>query len=144
VCAVFAPAVVALLTGGGPSPPDATVVAYFATKAIVQQQDGLAVRVRALSADESRRFFGASIAGLGVPAIWIQVQNDSDDAVRNVPILTDPNYLPRRKSPSSYMDGSPAPPITFSMPSSNVAQCGSTCLRIRLNPGLSIPTRTAA
>src|SRR5208282_446236 len=60
---------------------------------IVQQQEALTVRVRVLNADESRRYFGASIAGLGVQPVWLQVQNDSDAAVRYVPILTDPDYF---------------------------------------------------
>ncbi len=91
--AVFLLAALALLSGCGPSSPDATVAAGFAAEAIVQQQDELTVRVRALSAGESRRFFGAATAGLGVQPVWIQVQNDSDAAVRYVPILTDPNYF---------------------------------------------------
>ena len=69
------------------------MAARFAAEAIVQQQDQLTVRVRALSADESSRFFGASTAGLDVQPVWIQVQNDSDAPVRYVPILTDPNYF---------------------------------------------------
>jgi hypothetical protein len=73
--------------------PDATVATNFAAEAIVQQQDALTVRVRALSAGESRRYFGASTAGLGVQPVWLQVQNDSDVAVHYVPILTDPNYF---------------------------------------------------
>jgi hypothetical protein len=73
--------------------PDATVASNFAAEAIVQQQDALTVRVHALSADESRRYFGASTSGLGVQPVWLQVQNDSDVAVHYVPILTDPNYF---------------------------------------------------
>lgn len=91
--AVFGLSALTSLAGCGPSPPDASVAKHFASEALVQQQEALTVRVRALSADESRRFFGASTEGLDVQPVWIQVQNDSDTAVRYVPILTDPNYF---------------------------------------------------
>jgi len=59
----------------------------------VQQRDALTVRVRTLSAEESRAYFGASLARVGVQPIWLQVQNDSDSDARYLPILTDPNYF---------------------------------------------------
>jgi hypothetical protein len=84
---------VAALTGCGPSNPDPTVASGFATEGESQQQDQLTVRVRGLSNDETRRYFGASTASAGVQAVWIQVRNDGDTAVRFLPILTDPNYF---------------------------------------------------
>lgn len=91
--AAFGLSALATLAGCGPSHPDASLADRFASEALVQQQEGLTVKVRALSAAESRRFFGVSTEGVDVQPVWIQVQNDGDTAVRYVPILTDPNYF---------------------------------------------------
>ena len=82
-----------LLAGCGPAAPDPGIAKGFASGAVVQQQDALTVRVRTLTDDEARRCFGGSLAHLGVQAVWIQIQNDGDDSVRYLPILTDPNYF---------------------------------------------------
>jgi len=81
------------LAGCGPAAPDPSVAERFAATAAVQQRDALTVRVRALSAEESRTYFGASPARVGVQPVWVQVQNDSDSDARYLPILTDPNYF---------------------------------------------------
>ena len=80
-------------SGCGPAAPDPSVAERFAATAAVQQRDALTVRVRALSAEESRTYFGASLARVGVQPVWVQVQNDSDSDARYLPILTDPNYF---------------------------------------------------
>ncbi len=75
------------------SDPEATLIARFAGEAAAERQDELTVRVRGLSDDEARRYFGASTARAGVQPIWIQIRNDGDTPVRYAPIFTDPNYF---------------------------------------------------
>ena len=65
----------------------------FAAGAAAQQQAPLTVRVRALTGEESRRYFGGSLKRLGVQPVWLQVTNDGDAGARYLPILTDPNYF---------------------------------------------------
>lgn len=81
------------LPGCGPAAPDPSIVGGFAADALVQNQESLTARVRALTDEEARRRFGGSLERLGVQAVWIQVQNDGDIAVHYLPILTDPNYF---------------------------------------------------
>ena len=50
------------LAGCAPATPDPSVAERFAATAAVQQRDALTVRVRPLSAEESRAYFGASLA----------------------------------------------------------------------------------
>jgi hypothetical protein len=45
-----------------------------------------------LSDDETRRYFGGSTSGASIQPVWVQVQNNTDSAVRYLPILTDPEY----------------------------------------------------
>ncbi len=59
----------------------------------MQEQAPLTVRVRALTGEESERYFGGSLKRLGVQPVWLQVKNDGEVAARYLPILTDPNYF---------------------------------------------------
>ena len=82
-----------LLASCGPTPPEILTTEQLATGATVEQRDDLTVRVRALTDDEARRQFGGRLARLGVQAVWIDVRNDGERAVRYLPILTDPDYF---------------------------------------------------
>ena len=90
---VFTLALVAALCACGPSTPNSSVEAELKADALVQQQDALTVRVRVLTTDETRRFFGGSTSGIGAQPVWISVQNDGDLPVRYLPIMTDPFYF---------------------------------------------------
>jgi hypothetical protein len=81
------------LAGCGPSAPDASGAASFTKRALSQEQQGITVRASVLSEEESRRYFGGSTTAADAQPVWIQVQNDSDDPVLFLPILTDPNYF---------------------------------------------------
>ena len=59
----------------------------------MRAQAPLTVRVRALTGEEGRRYFGGSLKSLGVQPVWLQITNDGDAGVRYLPILTDPNYF---------------------------------------------------
>jgi hypothetical protein len=86
-------AVGCLLGGRGPATPETTLAEGFAAGAAMQQQPPLTVRVRALTGEESARYFGGSLKRLGVQPVWLQVANDGDAGARYLPILTDPNYF---------------------------------------------------
>jgi LssY C-terminus len=90
---LFSIAALIALAGCGPSAPDASVAAIFIKRALTQEQQGIIVRTSVLTDDESRRYFGGSTADADAQPVWIQVQNDSDDPVLFLPILTDPNYF---------------------------------------------------
>lgn len=90
---VLFPAVALIpLAGCGPSAPDASGAANFIKRALIQEQRGITVRTSVLTDDESRRYFGRSTADADAQPVWLQVQNDSDDPVLFLPILTDPTY----------------------------------------------------
>ncbi len=85
---------IAWLVGGrAPSAPEPAVADGFAAGAASKQQAPLTVRVRALTTDEGKRYFGGSLQGLGVQPLWLQVTNDADAPARYLPILTDPDYF---------------------------------------------------
>jgi hypothetical protein len=86
-------AALAAVSACGPAVPDPGTAERFANGAPTQQKDDLTVRVRALSEEEARAYFGGSLSRVGVQPVWIQVKNDGDTAVRYLPILTDPNYF---------------------------------------------------
>ena len=79
-------------TSCGPNHPDASQATTFTDRALTQERDGLTVRVSVLSDDEIQRYFGGSTSNASVQPVWIQVQNDTDNPARYLPILTDPAY----------------------------------------------------
>lgn len=81
------------LAGCGPSAPDASGAATFIKRALTQEQQAITVRTSVLTDDESRRYFGGSTADADAQAVWIQVQNDTDEPALFIPILTDPTYF---------------------------------------------------
>ena len=82
-----------LLASCGPNHPDPSNAAAFTDRASAQENQGLTVRVSVLSDDETRRYFGGPTSNANVQPVWIQVQNNTDGAVRYLPILTDPTYF---------------------------------------------------
>jgi LssY C-terminus len=82
----------ALLASCGPNRPDASQATTFTDRALTQDRNGLTVRASVLSDDETRRYFGGSTSDASIQPVWIQVQNNTDSAVRYLPILTDPAY----------------------------------------------------
>lgn len=86
-------AVGCVLRGRGPATPDTSLAERFADGAASQEQAPLSVRVRALTGEEGRRYFGGSLKRLGVQPVWLRVRNDGDVPARYLPILTDPNYF---------------------------------------------------
>ncbi len=85
-------AALTLLASCGPNQPDPSSASSFIDRALTQERDGLTVRVSVLSEGETRGYFGGSTSNANVQPVWIEVQNNTDSAVRYVPILTDPTY----------------------------------------------------
>ena len=63
------------------------------SRAELRQQGAVTVRAAVLTDDESKRYFGASLADHGIQAVWLSVDNASDLLLRFLPIVTDPNYF---------------------------------------------------
>ena len=64
----------------------------FETRAIAQQQGQVTLRAAVLDDEESRRFFGVSLADSGMQAVWLSVKNNSDGMLYYLPATTDANY----------------------------------------------------
>jgi hypothetical protein len=90
--ALLVAALAMLLLACGPNRPDASQASTFTDRALSQERDGIGVRVSVLSDDETQRYFGGSTSNANVQPVWIQVQNNTDNPVRYLPILTDPAY----------------------------------------------------
>ena len=73
--------------------PDLAVEQALMSRAAVSQQGDVTIRAAVLTDDESKRYFGASLADYGVQAVWLSVNNASDLLLRFLPIITDPNYF---------------------------------------------------
>lgn len=74
------------------APPDASGRDAFETRAIAQQQGRVTLRAAVLDDEESRRFFGVSLADSGMQAVWLSVKNNSDGMLYYLPATTDANY----------------------------------------------------
>jgi hypothetical protein len=82
-----------LLGWSSDSTPDRTAEQSFKSRAEVRQQSAVTVRAAVLTDDESRRYFGASLANHGIQAIWLGVDNASESQLEFLPIVTDPEYF---------------------------------------------------
>jgi LssY-like putative type I secretion system component LssY len=73
--------------------PDSSGEKAFASRAESRQQGDVTVHAAVLTDDESRRYFGASLADEGIQAFWLSVENGGDSRLRFLPIITDPSYF---------------------------------------------------
>jgi len=73
--------------------PDLAVAQPFMSRAEIRQQGAVTVRAAVLTDDESKNYFGASLADHGIQAVWLSVDNGNDLLLRFLPIVTDPNYF---------------------------------------------------
>jgi hypothetical protein len=83
----------ALLVACAPFAPEPMAGAEFLKRASVQERDGLRISVAALSAEESRRYFGEDLDGKEVQPVWLQIENQTDTPVHYLPAWTDPAYF---------------------------------------------------
>jgi len=66
----------------------------FLTRAKVQQDEELVVRVAVLDDRESDRFFGVPLAHRGVQPVWLEIHNRGQGSYRLRLASLDPNYFP--------------------------------------------------
>jgi hypothetical protein len=66
----------------------------FLDRAVVQQDDELAVRVAVLDDRESERFFGVPLARRGLQPVWLQITNHGRQPYRLRLASLDPTYYP--------------------------------------------------
>jgi hypothetical protein len=89
--AFFLPLLAAQLSCG-PDHPDTSGATGFTDRAVSQEKDDISVRVVVLTDAETRRFFGGSTESVDVQPVWLRIENNSDQPLRYLPIVTDPNY----------------------------------------------------
>ena len=83
----------AVLNRPSGSGPDLAVQQALMSRAEVSRQGDVTIRAAVLTDDESKRYFGKSLAEYGVQAVWLSVNNASDLLLRFLPIITDANYF---------------------------------------------------
>ena len=76
-----------------PSRPSAHQGAPFHERAETKEDSDFRVTVAALSGEEARRFLGVDLERKGVRAIWVEIENRSDQGAWYFPIGTDPAYF---------------------------------------------------
>jgi hypothetical protein len=72
--------------------PDLGAATTFERRAQTQEASGIKVRATALSADESRRFFGENLAEHDIQPVWLSLENETDDPLVYLQIATDPDF----------------------------------------------------
>jgi hypothetical protein len=72
--------------------PDPGAAAAFEVRAQVQEAAGIEVKATALSATESRRFFGENLARNEIQPLWLSIENETDEQLTYVQIATDRDY----------------------------------------------------
>jgi hypothetical protein len=65
----------------------------FMARAQTQESPQARVIVAVLSADETRQFFGVSLARRGIQPVFVRVENRSPDRLRLQPVGIDPRYF---------------------------------------------------
>ena len=73
--------------------PDSSADEIFIARAQHATAPGLKVSVSALGPEESERSFGASLAKYGIQPVWPAIENDTDEEISYLPIVTDPTII---------------------------------------------------
>lgn len=77
----------------GTAEPDPGGERSFVARAEARERGAVIVHAAVLTDEESKRYFGASLADRGIQAIWLSVNNAGDVPLQFLPIVTDPNYF---------------------------------------------------
>lgn len=72
--------------------PDPNADQEFIRRAMQKSVPGLTVSVSALGPRESRRSFGAALAKYDIQPIWLAIENETDEPLQYLSIVTDPDY----------------------------------------------------
>jgi hypothetical protein len=66
----------------------------FLERAVLQQDDDVAVSVSVLDDEESERFFGVPLARRGIQPVWLRIRNNGTQPFRLRLASLDPSYFP--------------------------------------------------
>jgi hypothetical protein len=79
---------------GKPYRPDPDQLEGIVSRAEVQKEGPVRVRVSVPSPEEAEALFGLPLYESGVQPVWIEVVNGGDSELRFAPVGTDPDYVP--------------------------------------------------
>jgi hypothetical protein len=85
--------VLPLISSGTKASPDPSGKDLFVSRSVTQQRGPVSVRAVVLTDHESEQYFGVALADEGIQALWLSVENVSDDALHYLPVTTDSNYF---------------------------------------------------
>ncbi|MGB5645336.1 MAG: LssY C-terminal domain-containing protein [Gammaproteobacteria bacterium] len=84
-------------------PPSETEPLDYRSRAIMRTDGGVKVSASTLSADESREMYGFPLAKKGIQAVWIQVENNEDEAYWLLSPGLDPNFFPASEAAEAFV-----------------------------------------
>lgn len=67
-------------------------------KAQVREQDGLSVTAIVLEDEEAEKIYGVNLGGMGIRAIWLRIQNNTDQALHLLPTSLDLDYFSQNEA----------------------------------------------
>ena len=82
----------ALLKGSAPFRPDSLADDIFIARSEHQTGAGLKVRASVLGPEESLKSFGENLARYIIQPLWLSVENNTDEFLYLLPVVTDPAY----------------------------------------------------
>ena len=74
--------------------PDVNVIDSVASRALVQNEGLVRVRVSVPTPEETKQIFDVALYDSGVQPVWIEVANRGSTDLRYAPVGTDPEYYP--------------------------------------------------
>jgi hypothetical protein len=74
----------------------------FLSRAVVMEEHQISVSAAVPSASESVAIFGADLYRRGVQPVWLEISNNSDEAVSFMPFGLDANYFTPLETASMY------------------------------------------
>jgi len=84
-------------------PPSETEKLDYKSRATTRSNGGVLVSASALSADESRDVYGFPLAKKGIQPVWIEVENEDDEAYWLLSPGLDPNFFPASEAAEAFV-----------------------------------------
>ncbi len=75
----------------------------YRSRAIMRSDGGVRVSASTLSAEESRDIYGFPLAKKGIQPVWIQVENNEDEAYWLMQTGLDPNFFPASEAAEAFV-----------------------------------------
>jgi len=86
------------------STPEPVYQGSYLDRAETQEKEGIRVTAAVPSAEESRQIFGKPLYKLGIQPVWLEIENQTDEAVSFLPVGLDPAYFTAAETASIDMD----------------------------------------